>query len=66
MSTEPRELSASDILEEASCVSRFLADIAPLLHAEGPHIGITEKGACGLYYILNHLHNDIELAVSKM
>lgn len=62
-----RNMHAADILEQAGCITRFLADISALLHDEGKHSGsLSEKSACGLYYILDDLHNRIELAVSKM
>ena len=62
----PRTMEAVDILEQAGDIARFLADIAPMMHDQGPHIGLSEKGACGLYYVLDDLHNRIELAISKM
>lgn len=57
---------AIDILDAASCITRFLAEVAPAIHSERPGIELTEKGSQGLFLILDTLENTIEAAAKKL
>ena len=51
-----------DILEEASQITRFLAETAPGF-GEGAGMGLSEQAAMGLYCILIHVDGMIRMAI---
>lgn len=54
-----------DILEEASSITCFLVDVAPYFGENKTDLGLSEKGAQGLYCILVHLDGMIKMAIEK-
>lgn len=66
MTAPAAHLEAVDLLEKAGSITRFLADIAPLLHDQGPNIGLSERGASGLYHILCDVETMIEDAAARI
>ena len=55
----------ADILDAAAAISRFLADVAPTFTEDG-QLGLSKKGAHGLYLILDGLEATIEAAAAKL
>ena len=52
-----------DILEEASQITRFLAETAPGFGEGSGNIGLSEQAAMGLYCILIHVDGMIRMAI---
>ncbi len=64
-SPSPEPNHPADMLEGAASVTRFLAEVSPALHIEGG-LGLSEKGAHGLFLILEGLEATIQAAAEKL
>lgn len=53
----------ADILVNAACVARFLAELAPAMIPVGTNSGLSEDGCHGLGMILDALGNTIDEAL---
>lgn len=56
----------ADLLHSASCIARFLAEIAPILSDNAISSGVSEKGAQGLCLVLDGLEKTIEAAAAGL
>jgi hypothetical protein len=57
--------SPADTLDNAAAVTRFLSEVAPTFTTDG-QFGLSDKGAQGLYLILDGLEHAIEAAAAKL
>lgn len=56
----------ADMLEAAGCVACFLREMAPCMTEDNRQLGLSERGASGLYYILQGLEQTINAAAGKL
>ena len=56
----------ADILDAASSVTRFLAEMSPYMTSEKDGAGLSEKGAWCLQLILDALEKNIEAAAAAL
>ncbi len=56
----------ADILDNAAAVTRFLCDIAPAISSDNSDASLSDKGAHGLFLILESLEKSIEAAANAI
>ena len=56
----------ADLLATAAFVIRFLAEVSPHLHSDGPDCGLSSSASQGLFNILVAVENTINDAAARL